>query len=281
MDSDITRARINSILDAMPRQGGGFGGLAPEARFSEDAGFTWVDVLPSVACDVRDKVAAKVSSGIDTMVTKQVLSSSDTCDFLLKIVSAGGEDDVIVFGVVDEKPVGCADLPIGHANLPNSIGAWCFRNGGGEVHKGKITDLDIPGVEDGDVVKIKVREGSDKSHVSFWKGSSMFSSISVGNKRRFRLGVSMSSSGQNVEILDRPGKKTASIEQLLEQVLEDVPAAKQLASVDVPQAPYSETTGFTWVDVLRSVQCDPRDKVAKCVEPRLATMVTKQAFSWC
>ncbi|CAE7816569.1 HERC2 [Symbiodinium microadriaticum] len=280
MGSEVTQSRITKILDAMPKKKFGKQVDFPEATFSEDTGFTWVDMLKSVDCDSRDKVACQQNSKVATVVTKQVLSCSHTCDFQLKIISAGSEEDVLVFGLVDEEPLGFADLPIGHANLPNSVGAWCFRNGGGEVHRGKITDLDIPGVKDGDVVKIKVREGSDKAHVSFWKGSSKFSAIAVGNKRRFRLGVSMSSPGQKVEILDhKGGKKASSMEGMLQQVLHDVSAPSKLPDMTLPEEHYLKTAGFTWVDALRSVDCDGRDKVAKCVEPRLATMITKQVLT--
>ncbi|CAJ1389345.1 unnamed protein product [Effrenium voratum] len=47
----------------------------------------------------------------------------------------------------------------------------------------------------------------------------------------------------------------------------------------LPSTGYSEEEGFTWVDTLRSVDCDSSDRKALCVEDRTATMVTAQVLT--
>ena len=192
---------IDSIFDSLP-QGKLDDVDLPVASYTKAFGFTWVDILKSVDCDHRDKTAEKLRPRMNTMVTRQVLTRSDQCDFLVKIVSAGGERDVLIFGVVNDKPTGFGLLPIGHPKLPASIGAWCLRQQGGVVHRGNI-DKQVEGVVEGDIIKISIQKDS---RVSLWKGPTCFTSFKVGGDGKFRLGVSMSTPGQKVEIIDATGE---------------------------------------------------------------------------
>ena len=48
---------------------------------------------------------------------------------------------------------------------------------------------------------------------------------------------------------------------------------------ELPKKRWCQATGFSWVDTLKSVNCDPEDKKAKCVKSFMATMVTKQVMT--
>lgn len=45
---------------------------------------------------------------------------------------------------------------------------------------------------------------------------------------------------------------------------------------NLPMRSFSEETGFRWYDTLKSVNCDMRDKTARCVISMKATMITQQ-----
>mmetsp|Transcript_61369 Transcript_61369/g.143678 ORF Transcript_61369/g.143678 Transcript_61369/m.143678 type:complete len:1162 (-) Transcript_61369:100-3585(-) len=199
-------------------------GRLPKEAYTTARGFTWVDTLRSVDCDARDKLANCVISRAATMVTAQILTSADECDFVMQIRSVGGEDEPIGFGVVDATPVGFATLPIGHRELRHSIGACCGRKEGFIVHQSE-QQTSCPGLAAGDVVKVRVRKGS---HVSLCMGSTEVSSFKVGGDGKFRIGATLFSKGQTVEIIDavaseRPGKGALKVGYEVELPLQDDP----------------------------------------------------------
>jgi len=268
----------------------------PRETFSRGSGFTWADCLRSVDCDEKDKEAMCVASRMATLVTQQVLTGDDECDFTLRVVNAGGQDgEPLFFGIVDDVPVGFGHLPIGHKGLASSIGVCAYASHGAIVHAGE-TKGDAPGINTGDTLRVRVRRGSK---VSLHHESTEILSFNVTGKGKFRCAVSMSSKGQRVKIVDQheapDGAAALALLQLLRSGNGEQNAALAAALAGVvahsgshsagdgasrlPKEKYSSAKGFTWVDTLRSVDCDHRDKVATCVQSRTATMVTAQVLS--
>ena len=260
----------------------------PRESFSTQKGFTWADVLRSVDCDTEDKQAVCVVSTMATIVTSQVVTKEDTCDFIVRVREPGGEEGApIIIGVVSDVPSGFQYLPIGHPKLPNSIGICAYPGGGQKVHDGK-TQGSVPGIKSGDTLKIQVQRGSN---VSIWHGSTQVLGFQVVGDGAFRCAASLSSKGQHVEILDRQGQDASAA--ALRQLMEADPAAAALmaglaglmgqpgddAASRLPVEKYSQSKGFTFVDALQSVDCDARDKVATCTISRTATMVTSQVLT--
>lgn len=67
--------------------------------------------------------------------TWQVISSTDECSFRIRVVNLGGEDNSpLGFGLVDDRPSGFRNLPVGHQQLKGSIGALCSPTGGAMMH---------------------------------------------------------------------------------------------------------------------------------------------------
>lgn len=118
----------------------------PKENFSTALGFTWCDVLKSVSCDSQFKKAKCTESRVGTMITSQVLTKLDRCDLVLRVLEAGGHEEILGFGVVSDRPRGFGHLPIGDEDLPNSIGACCTRDRGGIIHLGN-KDKSTPGIK--------------------------------------------------------------------------------------------------------------------------------------
>ena len=80
-----------------------------------------------------------------------------------------------------------------------------------------------------------------------------------------------------------PGSDRSCGSLSISQMLGSLDISKLLGDGDdasgLPNTGYSEEEGFTWVDTLRSVDCDSSDRKALCVEDRTATMVTAQVLT--
>jgi len=260
----------------------------PREDYSPSRGFTFVDNLPSIDCDETDREARCVQDMMATIVTKQVLGKTDECEFCLRIIDVSGEDrgQPIVFGVCSDVPTGYSRLPIGHAELPASIGACCCRTDGVVMHKSeKVSQqASILALKDGDVVKIKVKRGSQ---VSLHKGPFELHGFTVGGDGKFRIGVSMCSKGQRVKIIKEDGDGSVSgldvlaeFARLLEQAGAAAGQSRDERAVRLPNLSYSQTTGFTWADgQLDAVKCDNRRKIATCVASNSGTLVTEQVLT--
>ena len=66
------------------------------------------------------------------------------------------------------------------------------------------------------------------------------------------------------------------MDQLLLAAL--IAAAAQPSTPNYPDESYDNSTGFSFVDCMRSIDCDGADKSAWCVHSTHATVVTKQAL---
>ena len=285
----------------------------PHERFSAERGFTWMDALRSVDSQEGDKEALCVQSRTGTIFTRQVLGKEDECACWLQVVNAGGEDGQPIFlGIVEDIPVGFDNLAIGHREFKNSIGICAYPGGGEIVHAGE-TKGSIPGIEDGDIVKVQVSKGSQ---ISFMHRGQNVLSFQVNGDGKFRLAATLSSERQKVKIHDvdpgwgpglqvsrRPGfpktlqsgtlpgrfavASAAGFDERQQEALKGIlalaeaigAAALEDGASQLPMETYSPLKGFTWVDTLRSVNCESQDKVAKCVIARMATMVTAQVLT--
>mmetsp|Transcript_12580 Transcript_12580/g.28462 ORF Transcript_12580/g.28462 Transcript_12580/m.28462 type:complete len:1193 (+) Transcript_12580:71-3649(+) len=259
----------------------------PSEDYSAEKGFTWVDCLRSIDCDAEDKEAHCVHSCMGTLVTKQVITADDECELCLRMLEMDGEEGKpISWGVVPEVPKGCRNLPIGHKDFANSIGACCRKDAGVVMHNGEAqgTQVQLLGIQDGEMVKIKVKKGA---HVSFHKGPIEFQSFTVGGAGKFRLAISLCSKGQRVRIVTGEGDSGAGgggLEGLallaaLAQLVEGVGGGSDSAAKKLPIESYQVATGFKWVDILKAVDCDERKKVAVCVASSVSTMVTAQVLT--
>jgi len=174
----------------------------PRASYRRDSGFHFWKGVQAIGVDDAKKVATCHRNQEATVVTEEVFNAKDEFKFTVKVCSAQGKgatDGTVTFGVLSKRAdlTGLQSRPIGHAGLKHTIGAMCRVEMGAIVHDGEIEGV-APGLQDGDVVCIRVRGGS----ADFLKNGAKFHG--VGLEGHFRFGVSLSAAGQCVEILDKP-----------------------------------------------------------------------------
>jgi len=219
----------------------------PNETFEASRGWRFHNDLKSVDCDVQNKNAKCVVTRHSTSVTKEVWQAAGTHVFFVKILQV--KQHPFTWGVVNEDTKGNhTNYPIGHASYKGTIGAMCTTNGGRIVHEGSC-EQSTPGVSVGDIVGVRVNEG----RASFVKNGRTFHNI--GLKGSYRFAVSLLEEGQECEIIDgdQPDK-----------------------SVRLPQAGFDATRGWRFVDHLKSIDCDSKDKTAKCVHEITGTVVTQE-----
>lgn len=218
----------------------------PRVTYEAAKGFHFWRGLKSIKVDEAKRAAECVDTRKATAVTEEVLNGeTDTCEFAVKIRTRAGDfstGSVLVVGMVDDNPRGFSQYPIGHNDFKGSLGAMCDVDGGAIVHDGKIVG-EAPGIQDDDVVSIRVSNG----RAEFLHNGASFHS--VGLQGQFRMGVSLCKQGQKVEIVDP--STVVDIDQ--------VPTLGLLTCSMVPQ----DVPRLTWGKDLQVDTRNPRNSLGK------------------
>eukprot|EP00906_Rhabdomonas_costata_P023690 RCo034055 len=243
----------------------------PIQDYEPAKGYTFVDCMRSIDCDQTDTTAVCKESRSATLLTKQVFTCPGRAEFCVRLERLPSREHQICIGVAGagtSKNVGNHNA-LGDRTFPNSLGYACRVGASAIFHEGNCVGGGGTGWSPGTTLGVRVTpEG-----LSFLRnGQAVGSSFTL--KGRFRFAVSLCGEGQVVRICKA---QASSSEHLLIDLLHGLAATE--GDEGYPIQDYEPAKGYTFVDCMRSIDCDQTDTVAVCKESRDATLLTRQVFT--
>eukprot|EP00906_Rhabdomonas_costata_P023691 RCo034056 len=244
----------------------------PTQDYDPATGYTFVDCMRSIDCDESGTAALCKKSRKATLLTRQVFTCPGTAElFCIRVERLPSREHQICIGVAQAsttKKVG-RHYPLGDRAFPVSLGYACRVGISAMFNEGNDAGGLGMGWAQGTTLAIRVTpEG-----LSFLRdGQAVGSSFTL--KGRFRFAVSLCGEGQVVRICKA---QASSSEHLLIDLLHGLAATE--GDEGYPIQDYEPAKGYTFVDCMRSIDCDQTDTVAVCKESRDATLLTRQVFT--